>query len=40
MDQLISFGQMVCNKLVAAYGEWKGFEVPSVNYDYTLAPHL
>ena len=40
MDQLISYGQMVCNKLVGAWGEWKGFEIPKIKYDYKLAPHL
>ncbi len=33
MDQLISYGQMVCNKLVGAWGEWKGFEVPEIKYN-------
>jgi hypothetical protein len=40
MDQLISYGQMVCNKLVGAWGEWKGFEVPEIKYNYKSAPHL
>ena len=40
MEQLLSFGQMACNKLVGAYGEWKGFIIPDVTYDYKFAPHL
>ena len=34
VKQLRSYAEVVCSKLVGAYGEWHGFTVPKVKFDY------
>ena len=34
MDQVPSYGEYMCKKMTNAFGEWKGFEIPEVKYDY------
>lgn len=31
---LRSYGEVLCSKLVGAYGEWHGFTIPKVKFDY------
>jgi len=35
VDKLRPFGEVLCKKLTSAYGEWKGFEIPEISYDYS-----
>ena len=34
VEKLQPFGRLVTAKITGAYGEWKGFKIPEINYDY------
>lgn len=34
VNKIECYGQFMCKKMTNAFGEWKGFEIPEVKYDY------
>ena len=35
ISKLIPYASVMCSKVTGAYGEWKGFEIPHIKYDYS-----